>query len=174
MKNITSLLIAITLIGNLTLAAFNEKPIDVLATKTIAKADSSILEDDKDSKTAKNTNWRAGQNRFSKVLTRNIYTGFKKTAQEDWLFESNQLKITKAYPNPAGEAAYMDYNMLESIRAKVTIRNLLGRVVKEYDLQEGKRQIKIPTVQFDSGIYFYSLSINGKALKAKKLVVEHR
>jgi hypothetical protein len=173
MKNITSLFIAITLIGSLELAAFNEKLGEVLATKTIAKADSSILDEENDTKTAKTTNWRT-QNRFSKVLTRNIYTGFKKTSQEDWLFENPQLKITKAYPNPSSEAAYMDYNMLESIRAKVTIRNLLGKVVKEYDLQEGKRQIKIPTVQFDSGIYFYSLSINGKALKAKKLIVEHR
>ncbi len=96
----------------------------------------------------------------------------KKMYQDDLLYETPQFSISKVYPNPAREVAYMNYNLQQDLDAKVTIRNLLGKVVKEYDLTKGNHEIRIPTIQFDAGVYFYTLSINGKSLKAKKLIVE--
>ncbi len=96
----------------------------------------------------------------------------KKMYQDDFLYETPQFNITKVYPNPAREVAYMNYTLQQDLEAKVTIRNLLGKVVKEYELVKGSHEIKIPTIQFDAGVYFYTLSINGKSLKAKKLIVE--
>jgi hypothetical protein len=97
-----------------------------------------------------------------------------RTLQDDVLFTSDKISVKKIYPNPASAMAYLDYRMIEDIQAKITVRNLLGKVIKEYDLEPNERQIKIPTMKFEAGIYFYTLSINGKALKAKKLVVDHQ
>ncbi len=93
--------------------------------------------------------------------------------QEDLLFSDNSISIRKIYPNPASAAAYLDYNLLQNIRAKITIRNILGKVIKEYDLSRGERKIRIPTTEFDTGIYLYTLSINGQAKSSRKLIVKH-
>lgn len=94
--------------------------------------------------------------------------------QEDILYEENGIKVNKVYPNPASQYAYIDYQVNESSRAKITVRNLLGRVVGEYDLSKQDSQIKINTSEFESGVYFYTLSVDGKSVKAKKLIVEHK
>jgi hypothetical protein len=94
--------------------------------------------------------------------------------QDDVLYEDNKLKVTKIYPNPANEAAYIDYQVNETTKAKIIIRNILGRVVDEFDLSKVNNQIKINTSSWESGVYFYTLSINGKPQKAKKLIVDHK
>ncbi|TAE74700.1 MAG: T9SS C-terminal target domain-containing protein [Bacteroidetes bacterium] len=94
--------------------------------------------------------------------------------QEDILYEEAGIKVNKIYPNPASEFAYIDYQINESIKAKITVRNLLGRVVAEYDLSKQENQIKMNVSDFESGVYFYTLSVDGKSIKAKKLIVEHK
>jgi hypothetical protein len=175
MKNFC-LILLIALFGlNQHLAAFNPKLSN--DNLTLAHVDSSEVKGkNKFTDNQKITYHKT--NRFTAHLSKNIYAaGFKAnkaTMQEDFLYFGNNLQIKTVYPNPANQEAFLDYNMLENIRAKVTIRNLLGKVITEYDLHKNEKQIKIPTVQFDPGIYFYSLSINGKSVKAKKLIVDHR
>lgn len=102
------------------------------------------------------------------------FSSFIKNYQEEMLFESTQLAVKKLYPNPASSVAMVDYNIFKNeIKAKITVSNLLGKVVGEYDLLKSNRTIRIPTVEYDAGIYFYTLSINGKAVRSKKLVVKH-
>ncbi len=104
-------------------------------------------------------------------LTAEKYTF--KTFQEDLFFSDNNISVRKIYPNPASAAAYLDYNLLQNIKAKITIRNILGKVVREYELPRGERKIRIPTTDFESGIYLYTLSINGQAKSSRKLIVKH-
>ncbi len=94
--------------------------------------------------------------------------------QEEILHEESGIKVNKIYPNPASDYAYIDYQISESIKAKITVRNLLGRIVGEYDLSKQENQIKMNVSDLESGVYFYTLSINGKSIKAKKLIVEHK
>lgn len=90
---------------------------------------------------------------------------------DDVFFANDNLSIMKVHPNPATVAGYLDYNMNGESKAKITISNLLGKVVDEFSLQRGEHKLKIPTINYDAGIYFYTLSINGKTVKSKKLVV---
>ncbi|GAB4407226.1 MAG: hypothetical protein OHK0053_33820 [Microscillaceae bacterium] len=119
---------------------------------------------------------------FSDSQLTDLYLSFAKNEnrfelnqllQEELLFSDSRLNVRQIYPNPASSVAYLDYHIIENIQAKITIRNLLGKVVKEYDLIRGERKVRIPTTNFDSGIYLYTLSINGKALSSRKLVVKH-
>lgn len=93
---------------------------------------------------------------------------------EDVLFSDDNISVMKVHPNPATVVAYLDYKMNEKIQAKLTISNLLGKVVDEFKLQAGEHKLKIPTANYVSGIYLYTLSINGKVLKSKKLIVDGR
>ncbi|NJL13043.1 MAG: T9SS type A sorting domain-containing protein [Microscillaceae bacterium] len=118
---------------------------------------------------------------FSDAQLTDLYLSFAKNEhrfelnrllQEELLFSDSRLHVRQIYPNPASSVAYLDYHVIENIQAKITIRNLLGKVVKEYDLIRGERKVRITTTSFDSGIYLYTLSINGKALSSRKLVVK--
>ena len=93
---------------------------------------------------------------------------------DEILYQEEGIRVNKVYPNPANEAAYIKYQINEDIQAKITIRNLLGRVVGEYELPKNQTKIKINTNELESGVYFYTLSIGHKTLKAKKLIVEHK
>ncbi|TAE09992.1 MAG: T9SS C-terminal target domain-containing protein [Bacteroidetes bacterium] len=93
---------------------------------------------------------------------------------DDVLFADDNISVMKVHPNPATVVAFLDYKMSEKIQAKLTIRNLLGKVVDEYSLQRGEHKLKIPTANYDSGVYFYTLSINGRSVKSKKLIVDGR
>lgn len=99
----------------------------------------------------------------------------KSILQEDLFYTSNKLNVGKVYPSPAIRNAYIEYNMLENLKAKITIKNLLGKIVREYDLNKNKsksnQKIHIPVSNLDSGVYFYTLSINGKAKKLSKFII---
>jgi Secretion system C-terminal sorting domain len=170
MKNFLTIVL-LSLVAFNQLLAFN-LPKNTLNTKLIAQLDSAGKE-----KEEEKTDLLVDKNRISTLEISNYKNTFTlskyRTLQEEVLFSNEKLNVRKIYPNPASSVAFLDYQMIESIQAKVTIRNLLGKVVREYDLEKGDKQIKIPTIRFEAGIYFYTLSINGKALKAKKLVIDH-
>jgi hypothetical protein len=93
---------------------------------------------------------------------------------DDLLFSDENISVMKPHPNPATVVAYLDYKMNERTQAKLTIRNLLGKVIDEFDMQRGEHRLKIPTTNYEAGVYFYTLTINGKTVKSKKLIVDGR
>lgn len=117
------------------------------------------------------TSFKAKTNRLESALKNQTANAL---FNDDVLFSDNNISVMKVHPNPATVVAYLDYKMSEKIQAKLTISNLLGKVVDEFKLQSGEHKLKIPTANYDSGIYIYTLSINGKALKSKKLIVDGR
>lgn len=82
--------------------------------------------------------------------------------------------ITNAYPNPADGVTSIVYNLNATKEAKLVIYNLLGSVVKEMKLTEKQNTVFISTTDLKSGIYFYSLVADGKAVSTRKLIVAHR
>ncbi|WP_051295912.1 T9SS type A sorting domain-containing protein [Eisenibacter elegans] len=98
---------------------------------------------------------------------------YRLQALAEVFFENEQLKVYTAYPNPASNLATIDYTMLQPIDAKVTVSNVLGSAIGEFELSLGSHAIRIPTNQYIAGVYFYTLSINGKIMVTKKLIVKH-
>ena len=78
-----------------------------------------------------------------------------------------------AYPNPADNFTSFVYNLAQGTSASVIIRNILGSVVKEINLNNPEGKITVNTNDLNDGIYFYSLIENGISLSAKKLIVKH-
>ena len=82
--------------------------------------------------------------------------------------------ITNAYPNPADGFTGITYNLNASKEAKLVIFNLLGTVVKEMKVTEKQSTLYLSTADLKSGVYYYSLIADGKAVSTRKLVVTHR
>lgn len=99
------------------------------------------------------------------------YTIEEQVFNED-IYISKIIKVIDVYPNPVFDFLYLNYHMTDlNADVKVGIHNVLGSIVKEYQLDPLEAKAKIPTSDLNSGVYFYSLNINNEAVLIKKFVV---
>ncbi len=83
--------------------------------------------------------------------------------------------ISNAYPNPANEVVSMKYDINEySQKGKIVFYDMVGKSVKEIALNDKKGTAKINVDDLNSGVYFYSFVVDGKAISTKKLVVSSK
>lgn len=87
---------------------------------------------------------------------------------------SNKATVSGAYPNPANGLTSISYNLNSTKDARLVISNMLGLAIKEIKLSDKQSTLIIPTSDLKSGVYFYSLVVDGKSMASKKLVVAHR
>ena len=74
------------------------------------------------------------------------------------------------YPNPAKELLNVSLNLNAEDKGIMQIIDVKGRVVQEFDLSNGRNEIKLN--QFSSGLYIYHVQINGEIVKTDKLIVQ--
>ncbi|MGA0558349.1 T9SS type A sorting domain-containing protein [Larkinella sp. VNQ87] len=94
---------------------------------------------------------------------------------DDTMYASDRITVSNIYPNPANEYAEIDYHISGNVKdAKLSFLNVLGAQVAEYVLDKNARKIRITTSELNSGMYFYQLSLDGKTIATKKLMVSHQ
>jgi hypothetical protein len=87
---------------------------------------------------------------------------------------SNRNYDIIAYPNPAIGSVRFDMNGLVDGMYRLRLFNLMGQEVwsKRYQVNGGKRTVRLELGSFERGIYLYSLSDDkGRTLVTKRLVV---
>ena len=90
------------------------------------------------------------------------------------LFSNDKISISSIFPNPAGAYASIDYSLTNHTHtAKIILCNVLGNVVREYILVRDARRLNISTLELTSGVYFYSLYVDGKNVVTRKLIIKH-
>lgn len=93
---------------------------------------------------------------------------------ESRLFANERLWVSNVYPNPADDATEVDYQISGPVgEAKLILLNVLGAPVAEYGLDRGDRKVRIVTRDFATGYYLYQLSVDGKKVATKRLLVRH-
>lgn len=86
----------------------------------------------------------------------------------------SKVNITALYPNPADDYLTLDYNLPENLpSAKLVFFTLSGTVVASFDLENNDKTIKLSTINWNEGTYFYQLSVNGRKLVSNKFLVMH-
>lgn len=80
--------------------------------------------------------------------------------------------VSSAYPNPASATTKLNYTLRNDAgKAKLELHNMLGAKVRTIDLAEKMASIELSLNNLESGVYFYSLVVDDKAVATKKLVV---
>lgn len=83
--------------------------------------------------------------------------------------------ISNAFPNPANLTVSMKYDINEySQKGSIVFYDMVGKIVKETELTDKKGTAKINVDDLNSGIYFYSFVVDGKAISTKKLVISSK
>ncbi|QKZ14349.1 T9SS type A sorting domain-containing protein [Spirosoma sp. KUDC1026] len=94
---------------------------------------------------------------------------------EDRMFGNEHIKVSNAYPNPADNVAEVDYELTGPIsEAKIVLLNVLGSPVAEYGLETGDHKVRMQTRDLATGYYLYQLTVDGKKVATKRLLVRHQ
>lgn len=95
---------------------------------------------------------------------------------EELLFVNDKISVSNVYPNPASEYAELDFTISTGLRdAKLTFYNVLGsQVLQEFTLNRNDRKLRVNTKDLPTGLYFYQLSVDGKKVATKKMLVRHQ
>lgn len=81
--------------------------------------------------------------------------------------DENHISLGNAYPNPASSMVRFDVNCEGS--ASLVLYNLVGREVMRQNVENG--QVVLSVSDFEDGIYFCNLVVNGQVVKTEKFVV---
>ncbi|MBL0340343.1 MAG: T9SS type A sorting domain-containing protein [Bacteroidetes bacterium] len=80
--------------------------------------------------------------------------------------------ISKPYPNPASSATNFYINVAKGAKnARLKFFNMLGAEVKDVAVTENRNSLKVNLTDLKSGIYFYSLLVDGKGTTTGKLMI---
>lgn len=88
-------------------------------------------------------------------------------------FSVKEIKVTqsKVYPNPANTFFYFELQDMPKSGTRLDMFNLVGSKVQSVPLQ-GLRT-EIPVSHLPSGMYLYSIMVDGKAVDTRKINVKH-
>lgn len=88
--------------------------------------------------------------------------------------QNMEIEVGEIYPNPLKGLGSISYNLPSTPKnAKFVIYNMVGEVVKESAVTSKNGILFINGTDFESGIYLYSIQMDGKSSAMKKLVVAH-
>lgn len=90
------------------------------------------------------------------------------------VFSNEKITVSGVFPNPAFATATLEYEITGEMKeTKFTLSNVLGSAVAEYKLSRESRKLQFAVTDFAPGIYFYTLSADGKSLFTRKLIIRH-
>lgn len=88
------------------------------------------------------------------------------------VFMGNQSGISESYPNPAKTVANINYALKSGWnKAGIEVFSMLGAKVKRVALKEDQGTLKLDVVDLPSGMYFYTLNVDGNDISTKKMLV---
>jgi subtilisin family serine protease len=90
-------------------------------------------------------------------------------------FSSPQkFELTQNYPNPFNPLTNIQFTLPNEAKVKLKVLNVLGEsaiTIVSDQLTAGLHNYEFDATQFPSGIYFYSLEVDGKILETKKMIL---
>lgn len=78
-----------------------------------------------------------------------------------------------AHPNPASTQVVVGFDVPENATdARFELRNASGQLMLQQPLMAGQKQLPLNVDQFPSGIYIYSVQVDGQAATSQKLIIQ--
>ena len=95
-------------------------------------------------------------------------TGQEVTQNTDELgFSMEQNK-----PNPFANQAVINYTLPRNTKATISVVDLSGKFIKDYNLSSQKGQLTINSNEIGSGIFVYALISDNEVIMTKKMIIK--
>ena len=84
----------------------------------------------------------------------------------------NDVQLS-AYPNPVSSLLTVNYNVDSDASANVSVDvyDVVGKKVTSHKVMNNKGQVQLDVSAFNAGVYFYSLNVNGQAIKTERIII---
>jgi hypothetical protein len=106
------------------------------------------------------------------IVDKSISISVVEKPDKSHIFQSKDITIHDVYPNPVQDQAFIDYKLhTETVKAKITVHNILGKTMGDYDLPSTESRVKLQTDELVSGVYFYTVYLNNNGILTRKLIV---
>ncbi|GAB3647440.1 hypothetical protein GCM10028791_09420 [Echinicola sediminis] len=100
-----------------------------------------------------------------------VYEVFAPNESEE--VNHRDISIGSIYPNPSNRIAQIDYQIKNpNANIKLVINSFIGNPIEELTLSPQQKTLLINVSDFNPGVYFYTLIVDGKNIVTKKLVVK--
>lgn len=86
---------------------------------------------------------------------------------------AHQVALSGSIPNPANEKATFTYSIPSGSDGMMIIRNVVGSIVASEQVPSASGQVSVNTFNLSNGLYFCSLTVNGKMMVTRKMIVQH-
>lgn len=86
--------------------------------------------------------------------------------------EINEYQISKPYPNPAKGYFSLDHQISSGMDAVLKVYNSLGVLIINYPISNGQKSSTLSTVDWNAGVYYISIEIDGKLFGTEKVIIE--
>lgn len=111
--------------------------------------------------------------------TRRYSTWIAQLARPDVITSNSEISIPSiklsAYPNPANDRVWIDFELPAGQRFTITLLDLYGRQIhrffQEKPRKAGPHQFSFSTAPLSGGIYFLQVSVDRKPVYSKKLII---
>lgn len=116
------------------------------------------------------TGYTVGCNYIYKSTTGGVLTGF---SQSEEILSADFL-LSQNYPNPFNPVTSIEYNLSKAGAVEIKIYDASGKIIVvlvNENLQSGKYTVKFDGTDLASGIYIYSLFVDGLLRDTKKMAI---
>ena len=106
-----------------------------------------------------------------------LINGEMLTSNEQIFEEYNypkSFKLFQNYPNPFNPVTSIEFELQKTSNVQIIVRDVLGRLISDQKLGNlgfGRHNYQFDASDISSGLYFYSLSINGQLMDTKKMLL---
>lgn len=92
--------------------------------------------------------------------------------QENIELTDNVIILNQNVPNPFAESTIIPYQIQQDFtKAEIIFTNVDGRVIKTHNItQKGEGRLSVFADDLTSGIYLYSLVVDGKTIETKRMI----
>lgn len=104
-------------------------------------------------------------------LTRELKT-IENTPQEVQTVKINDSYIKQNIPNPTSSDTKIEYSVPVGTKdGAVIVFDMTGKLIKSFTLNQTKGEVLIKGEEFGSGLFHYSLIVEGKVIETKKMLI---
>ena len=87
---------------------------------------------------------------------------------------SNKAVLSQNQPNPANASTLIQFELKDAAATVlILVMDVQGRLIDQYKFTNisGKNEITIPAKKLETGMYFYTLLVDGKEIDTKKMFI---
>ena len=87
---------------------------------------------------------------------------------------NNKAALSQNQPNPANASTIIKFELKDvAATALILVMDIQGRLVDQYKFTNvsGKNEITIPAKKLETGMYFYTLLVDGREIDTKKMFI---